>query len=102
VLDALRPRRRAYTLQAIERHLIFNLLPIASGCPSVRLEHLLWEAAAMPRASGHGNLRPWDEDEKFMVARQGTATTDRSGLTYGANRFMAFARYVAMLFRARP
>lgn len=102
ILDALRPRRRAYSLHAIERHLVFNLLPVSDACPSVKLEHLLWEAAAMPRASGHGNLRPWDEDEKFMVASKRTATSDRSGLTYGANRFMAFARYIAMLLRARP
>ena len=102
VLDDLCPPRRPQVLHALERHLIHNLLPVTNGCPSVKLEHWLWEAAAMPRASGHGALRPWDDDEKFVMAVKRGAATDRRSFPYGPQRVLAFTRYLAMLFRGRP
>jgi len=65
-LEQLRPARSAYVLQALERHLLRNLFPVEFECPSVMLDHALWELAVMPRRSGHGAIRPWDEEDEFV------------------------------------
>jgi hypothetical protein len=65
----LRPPRSAFVLQAIERHFIRNLFPVEFACPSVTLDHALWELAVMPSWSGHGEVRPWDEEPNFVVPR---------------------------------
>jgi hypothetical protein len=67
VVHALRPPRHAYVLHAIERHFVRNLFPVDFACPSVTLDHALWELAVMPRWSGHRDVRPWDEESEFVV-----------------------------------
>jgi len=67
VVNQLRPPRSAYVLQAIERHFLRNLFPVQFACPSVTLEHVLWELAVMPSWSGHGKVRPWDEESEFVI-----------------------------------
>ena len=67
VVAKLRPPRSTYVLQAIERHFMRNLFPVEFACPSVTLDHALWELAVMPRWSGHGEVRPWDEEHEFVV-----------------------------------
>jgi hypothetical protein len=67
VVNRLRPPRSTYVLQAIERHFIRNLFPVEFACPSVTLDHALWELAVMPSWSGHGEIRPWDEESEFVV-----------------------------------
>lgn len=102
VVDALRPRRRPFLLQAIERHFLMNLFPVGSTCPSVRLEHLLWEFAVMPSSSGHGTVRPWDDEAKFVA--QATAGDTKRTVTRheGFRRLLAFPVYIASLLRALP
>lgn len=67
LLAALRPRRTAWTLDLLERHLagVAGLAP--TGCPSVWLERALWTAAMAPRASGHGARRPWTAGDDWAV-----------------------------------
>ena len=67
VLHQLKPPRTAYVLSAIERHFVRNLFPVEFACPSVVLDHALWELAVMPSWSGHGEIRPWDEEPNFVV-----------------------------------
>lgn len=69
VVRRLRPPRSSYVLQAIERHFLRNLFPVEFACPSVTLDHALWELAVMPSWSGHGEVRPWDEEPNFVVPR---------------------------------
>jgi len=67
VMRQLRPPRSGYVLRAVERHFIRNLFPVDGACPSVALDHALWELAVMPSWSGHGDVRPWDEEPDFVV-----------------------------------
>jgi putative nucleotidyltransferase-like protein len=67
VLRELQPPRRPYMLRAIERHFVRNLFPVDFACPSVTLDHMLWELAVMPGWSGHGEVRPWDEEPEFAI-----------------------------------
>lgn len=67
VLRALQPPRRQYVLRAIERHFVRNLFPVEVACPSVTLDHAIWDLAIMPGWSGHGEVRPWDEEREFAI-----------------------------------
>ena len=98
VVERLRPPRSAYMLQAIERHFVRNLFPVAFACPSVTLDHALWELAVMPGWSGHGDIRPWDEEGDF------TPPAD-SGVRPRRERFrqlLASSGYIGTLLRSRP
>jgi hypothetical protein len=100
VLEQLRPPRSSYVLQAIERHFIRNLFPVEFACPSVTLDHALWELAVMPGWSGHGDIRPWDEEGEFVTpGAQGTpqVTSRRERL----RRFLASPGYIRTLLRGR-
>lgn len=98
VLDELRPPRRSYLLHVLERHLLMNLFPVQYACPSVALDHALWELAVMPAWSGHGSVRPWDAEAEFVVptadsAEAPTARRDRF------RRFLASPGYLGSLLR---
>ena len=98
VLEQLRPPRSAYMLRAIERHFVRNLFPVDFACPSVTLEHVLWGLAVMPGWSGHGDIRPWDEEGEFTTpTAPGTpmATSRRERL----RRFLASPGYIRTLLR---
>lgn len=71
VLAALRPAGAEWLLNRLERHYVSNLLPSRDGCPSVRLSQRLWEAGIQPGRSGHGRVRPWQVDERWMMADAG-------------------------------
>jgi hypothetical protein len=98
VFDELRPRRSAYVLRALERHLVRNLFPVEFECPSVMLDHALWELAIMPRKSGHGRIRPWDEEDDFVPAPLPSSDLASGGVKRRA-RLGAAVRYVATLLR---
>jgi len=101
VMAALRPPRSEYVLRAIERHFIMNLFPVDVACPSVALDHALWELAVMPRRSGHGEVRPWDEEREF--AAPGEHDSHHRGARLGPRmeRFLALPRYVRTLLDSR-
>jgi len=102
VMAELRPARSDYVLQAIERHFIMNLFPVDVVCPSVALDHALWELAVMPRRSGHGEVRPWDEEAEF-VDPNGQNVNQRRRLRGRARmqRFLAVPGYVRTLLDSR-
>ena len=68
VADALRPPRPRAYLRGIERHYLLNLFPASQACPSVQLDRALWDLGMLPRWSGHGDIRPWDQDSDFLAA----------------------------------
>jgi hypothetical protein len=70
VLLSLRPPYPEFIVQRLERHLVSNLFPSESRCPSVWLANRLWEAAFSPRWSGHGAARPWDVAERWVAGSE--------------------------------
>jgi hypothetical protein len=101
VLDRLRPPRSAYMLQAIERHFIRNLFPVEFACPSVTLDHALWELAVMPGWSGHGEVRPWDGESEFVVPGQEPDDTPILPKRERMRRLLASPGYIRTLLRPR-
>ena len=100
VMDTLRPHRSPPVLRAIERHLLANMFPATDGrCPSQSLSQLLWELGVMPRQSGHGDIRPWDADEEFVLPRE-TRDTRRSFHMERLMRVLASPAYIRSLLRA--
>jgi hypothetical protein len=63
---ALRPPRPTAYLRGIERHYLLNLFPASQVCPSVQLDRALWDLGMLPGWSGHGDIRPWDQDADFL------------------------------------
>jgi len=101
VLRQLRPPRSAYMLQAIERHFIRNLFPVEFACPSVTLDHALWELAVMPSWSGHGDVRPWDEEAEFVIPSQVTDGARILPKRERMRRLLASPGYIRTLLRPR-
>jgi hypothetical protein len=101
VVNQLRPPRSAYVLQAIERHFIRNLFPVAFACPSVILDHALWELAVMPSWSGHGEVRPWDEESEFVIPTNQPNDTRILPKRERVRRLLASPGYIRTLLRPR-
>jgi len=99
VMAALRPPRRAYVLQAIERHFLRNLFPTDVACPSVTLDHALWELAVMPRWSGHGEVRPWDEEPDFVIPQTEPGEVRILPKRERVRRLLASPGYIRTLLR---
>ena len=99
VMDQLRPPRAAYILAAIERHFMRNLFPVEFACPSVALDHGLWELAVMPGWSGHGEVRPWDEEGDFVAPGDGVARS--APRRQRLRRLFASSGYIRSLLRPR-
>jgi hypothetical protein len=101
VTERLRPPRNGYVLQAVERHLLRNLFPVEVACPSVTLDHALWELAVMPAWSGHGEVRPWDEEPEFVVPRDESAPARILPRRERVRRLLASPGYIGTLLRPR-
>jgi len=101
VMNQLRPPRSAYMLQAIERHFIRNLFPVEFACPSVTLDHALWEFAVMPSWSGHGDVRPWDEESEFVIPGQEIDDAPILPKRERMRRLLASPGYIRTLLRPR-
>jgi len=99
VMRRLRPPRNAYVLRAVERHFIRNLFPLDSACPSVALEHALWELAVMPSWSGHGDVRPWDEEPDFVVPSKEPVPVHILPKRERVRRLLASPAYIRTLLR---
>jgi len=99
VMSRLRPPRSAYVLRAIERHFIRNLFPVDGACPSVALDHALWELAVMPSWSGHGDVRPWDEEPEFVVPPKEPAPVHLLPRRERVRRLLASPGYIRGLLR---
>ena len=101
VMETLRPARRAYLRRAIERHLLLNLFPVRSVCPSARIEHVLWEMAAMPRWSGHGDVRPWDDEPNFVIPDAPARDVRTARRTSPVLSALAVPKYMLSLMRSQ-
>jgi hypothetical protein len=101
VMDALRPPRSTYVLQAIERHFLRNLFPMDFACPSVTLDHALWEFAVMPGWSGHGEVRPWDQEPDFVIPSEDRESTRILPKRERVRRLLASPGYIRTLLRQR-
>ena len=101
VLHELRPPRGDYVLQAIERHFIRNLFPVEFACPSVTLDHVLWELAVMPSWSGHGEVRPWDEESEFVIPSNQPGDARILPKRERVRRLLASPGYIKALLRPR-
>lgn len=100
VMEQLRPPRSGYLLAAVERHFVRNLFPVEFACPSVTLDHALWELAVMPGWSGHGEVRPWDEEGDFVApSRGGQAPAMHKRERF--RRLFASSTYIRTLLRPR-
>jgi hypothetical protein len=102
VVDRLRPPRSSFMLRAIERHFVMNVFPVDVTCPSVTLDHALWELAVMPRRSGHGGIRPWDEEAEFVVPRNEAGGSPAMPRRERIRRFLASPSYIRTLLRPNP
>ena len=98
VMDRLRPPRSGYVLAAVERHFVRNLFPVEFACPSVTLDHALWELAVMPGWSGHGEVRPWDEEGDFVAPGDSVAPPPKRERL---RRLFASSTYIRTLLRPR-
>ena len=101
VMAELRPPRSAYMLRAIERHFLRNLFPIDVACPSVTLDHALWEFAVMPGWSGHGEVRPWDEEPDFVIPNAVSEAVRILPKRERVRRLLASPGYIRTLLRPR-
>ena len=101
VMERLRPPRNSYLLQAVERHLLRNLFALEFACPSVTLDHALWELAVMPGWSGHGEIRPWDEEPDFVVPRHTPVAVRILPGRERVRRLLASSGYIGALLRPR-
>lgn len=54
-------------LAPLRRHLASALTTQPENGLPVRFGHSLWEAAVRPGRSGHGNIRPWSDGEKWAA-----------------------------------
>ncbi|HEY9449458.1 MAG TPA: nucleotidyltransferase family protein, partial [Gemmatimonadaceae bacterium] len=67
VLEQLRPPLSRSTLERVERHFVYHLLPTEALCPSVFMARTMWRLGVRPRWSGHGRVRPWDRNEELLI-----------------------------------
>jgi putative nucleotidyltransferase-like protein len=101
VMTKLRPPRSTYVLQAFERHFVRNLFPVEFACPSVTLDHALWELAVMPGWSGHGEVRPWDEEPDFVIPHSESHRTRILPKRERVRRLLASPGYIRTLLHPR-
>ena len=101
MIAALLPPRSRYVLRAIERHFLKNLFPVEFACPSVALDHALWELAVMPGWSGHGEVRPWDEEPDFVVPGEASEAVRILPKKERVRRLLASPGYIRTLLRSR-
>lgn len=99
VLDALRPPLAPSTLERVERHFIYHLLPTEALCPSVFMARTMWRVGVRPRWSGHGGVRPWDRNEKLLVGGRRPDPVTRRALDQLRN-MRGWTRYVRSVLLA--
>jgi hypothetical protein len=99
VLDALRPPLSPSTLERVERHFIYHLLPTEALCPSVFMARTMWRVGVRPRWSGHGGVRPWDRNEELLVGGRRPDSVTQRALDQLRN-VRGWARYVRSVLLA--
>ncbi len=81
VLSALETPMPEVFRTRIARHFALHLFASDVVCPSARLDRAVWNAAVLPRWSGHGRARPWNQAHGFLPARARASRTARARTT---------------------
>lgn len=98
LVEALAPRRSAWMLHMLERHLAVHVITIITPCPSDKFRRMMWSLALEPDRTATSKERPWDSEpaRRPTVYRGdvGVVTRIRSQLTHGR----AWRRYLNVLW----
>ncbi len=62
VVDAIRPRRPAWLLRILERHLALHVVSRITPCPSEKARRVMWSLALQPGRTATSSARPWDSE----------------------------------------
>jgi hypothetical protein len=68
ILDRLRPRKSAFLLNVLERHLLLQLVETKGSCPSMRVQRAAWIAAMQPTRAERGSSVPWENDAHWTLS----------------------------------
>jgi hypothetical protein len=102
VLAALRPPLAEFVMARLERHYITQLFPTEPDCPSVAFDKLMWGAGVMPRWSGHGSSRPWDEADPQLERKRPQRPTGSSRAVRHLRNLERWSRYVRAVLAPAP
>jgi len=91
VLEELAPPYGQRMLNVLTRHLALDLVPSASGCPSLRMSRWMWLAAIRPGWSGHGDKRPWQRSRPVTDEAAALQAEQRRNITL-RDRFRRLGR----------
>ncbi|MCC6318855.1 MAG: nucleotidyltransferase family protein [Gemmatimonadaceae bacterium] len=98
VLASLAPRRSAWMLQLLERHLAIHVIAIITPCPSAKLRRAMWSMALEPNRTATSRERPWDSEPArrptVYAGDAGVVTRIKTQLTRGR----AWRRYFNVLW----
>jgi hypothetical protein len=98
VLLRLRPPTSRLVRERLRRHLAMMVLGPASASPSVMLNRLVWRAAVMPEYSGHGDIRPWAQEDRLVSKpTPGTREPFRKRLVARAAKIGVYTRYLRLM-----
>lgn len=97
VLKALQPAQPEFLRKRVERHFASQLSVLDATCPSEALSRAVWVMGVMPRRSGHGNVRPWDQlaEQESMHNQEAGHTWQK--MTHHARNIGQWVRYVRMM-----
>ena len=62
LVESLRPRRSAWVLRLLERHLGVHVIARITPCPSEKLRRWMWSLALAPNRTATSAVRPWDSE----------------------------------------
>jgi hypothetical protein len=96
VLESLRPHQPMPVTRALER--AYVTMGLFGACPSLRASNMIWSAGIQPRASGHGEVRPWQTGDLFQsvfrVRTKRSVGARLTGQLQLVRRWWRFARTV--------
>lgn len=104
VMQRLKPPLPETAARLLERHFVQQFYPLGPACPSLRLSRALWRTAIRPKWSGHGNVVPWQHDDR-LTPDQGTRPPHRESAGHwlrSAGQAAAVLAYLRHLFAGSP
>ena len=100
VTESLRPPLSPRGARVLERHFVQQWYPAGIESPHPRLEKLLWRAAIRPKWSGHGSVRPWQRNHRFVPLQ--SSVQEAESATRKAMRYLkdlgSSIRYLHQIF----
>lgn len=95
VEERLRPRRSAWLLGVLERHLSLHVIARIAPCPSEKWRRLMWSMALNPSRTATSAMRPWDSEPASKGSMRGLGLLERIRLQLRHGR--AWRRYFSLL-----